>query len=82
MASRELVPFSIDLDDVTEYSKELAANIVQNARRYTQLASDAIFEMLPEYQDPQHPVSSLRPLEYCVEVLNFLLRIKSYKRLV
>ncbi len=45
------------MDDVTEYSKELAAHIVENARRYAQLAGDAIFEMLPEYQDPHHPVA-------------------------
>ena len=48
LAHREEVELVVDLDDVSEFDVELADAIRQNARRYQQLFSEVVFEMLPE----------------------------------
>lgn len=48
LAHREEVELIVDLDDIIEFDAELADAIRQNARRYQQLFSEVVFEMLPE----------------------------------
>jgi DNA replication licensing factor MCM7 len=43
----------IDLDDIDEFDTELANNIIGNTKRYTQLFSDVIFELLPHYRQKE-----------------------------
>ena len=47
---------TIDLDHVQEFDPELADAIRSNTRRYILLASDVIWEMLPEYRE-REPVA-------------------------
>ena len=47
---------TIDLDHVQEFDPELADAIRNNTRRYVLLASDVVWEMLPEYRE-HDPVS-------------------------
>uniref|UniRef100_T2MG55 DNA replication licensing factor MCM7 n=1 Tax=Hydra vulgaris TaxID=6087 RepID=T2MG55_HYDVU len=51
IAHRELTSLCIELDDVQDMNPELAENIVNNTRRYSQLFSDVVFEMLPDYKE-------------------------------
>lgn len=56
-AHRERVEIVVDLDDVAEYSPELAESIIENTLRYQRLFSEAIDEVLPDYKE--HEVSAL-----------------------
>lgn len=47
----------IDLDDISEFDPDLAEAIGQNTRRYVNLFSDIISEILPDYKDPTLGVS-------------------------
>lgn len=40
----------MDLDDLNEINKELAKAVTENTRRYTNMVSDAVYEMLPDYK--------------------------------
>lgn len=40
----------MDLDDLNETNKELAQAVTQNTRRYSNMVSDAVYEMLPDYK--------------------------------
>lgn len=51
LAHREQVALQIEINDVEDTDPELAENIVGNARRYTTLFSDAVFDMLPDYKE-------------------------------
>jgi DNA replication licensing factor MCM7 len=51
IAHRDQVKLTIDLDDVNEHDPDLAEAIIENARRYTNLYSDAVSEMLPNYKE-------------------------------
>ncbi|XP_025836341.1 DNA replication licensing factor Mcm7 [Agrilus planipennis] len=50
LAHREQVALYIDLDDVSEYNKELAEAIINNTRRYTNLFSDIVHDILPTFK--------------------------------
>lgn len=50
-AHRERVEIVVDLDDVAEYSPELAESIIENTLRYQRLFSEAIDEVLPDYKE-------------------------------
>jgi DNA replication licensing factor MCM7 len=50
MAHREQVEMVVNLDDVCEIDPELAQAIQQNTRRYSQIFSEAVSEMLPQYK--------------------------------
>lgn len=39
------------MDDVYDHDDDLAEAIINNARRYENLASDLIYEMLPDYKE-------------------------------
>lgn len=41
----------VELDDVHDYNEELANAIIDNTRRYSNLVSDLIFELLPKYKE-------------------------------
>nr|UPN66600.1 DNA replication licensing factor MCM7 [Colaphellus bowringi] len=49
LAHREQVAMWIELDDVYEFNEEIARAIEMNTRRYNNLISDIIFEILPTY---------------------------------
>ncbi|KAL5003980.1 hypothetical protein ScPMuIL_017436 [Solemya velum] len=51
IAHREQVSLTIDVDDVSEYDPDLADNLVENARRYTNLFADVVQELLPDYKE-------------------------------
>ena len=50
LAHRDAVELIVDLDDIIEFDADLADSIRQNARRYQQLFSEVVFEMLPEFR--------------------------------
>lgn len=55
IAHRELNAIWIELDDVDEYDDELAQAIANNARRYENLISDLIYDMLPTFKTKEVP---------------------------
>lgn len=65
LAHREQTAMWIDLDDIHEHDDELAEAIMNNARRYENLISDLIFEILPSYK--QHDVASKDSLDVYIE---------------
>ncbi|CAL4189203.1 unnamed protein product [Meganyctiphanes norvegica] len=50
LAHREQVALNIDIDDVAEFDPDMAEAMVNNSRRYINLFSEAVYEMLPEYK--------------------------------
>lgn len=42
--------FVVDLDDLHETNEELAEAVIKNTRRYTNMVSDVVYEMLPDYK--------------------------------
>ena len=55
IAHRDQVNITIDLEQVSEFDSELAEAIQNNTRRYTLLASEAIWELLPDYREHDAP---------------------------
>ena len=55
VAHREEVAVEVDLEHLRERDPELAEAVVDNARRYTLLLSDAVWEMLPDYRERDPP---------------------------
>ncbi|XP_033638328.1 DNA replication licensing factor mcm7-B-like [Asterias rubens] len=53
IAHREQVALTIDLDDVNEIDPDLAESIIENARRYTNLFADAVYDLLPDYREKE-----------------------------
>ncbi|XP_013784346.1 DNA replication licensing factor mcm7-like [Limulus polyphemus] len=53
LAHREQVSLTIDLDDVNDHDPELADAITENARRYSSLFADAVYDMLPDYKEKE-----------------------------
>ncbi|KAA0197921.1 hypothetical protein HAZT_HAZT004719 [Hyalella azteca] len=51
LAHREQVSLTIDLDDIAEFDAELAEVMLLNTRRYTNLFSEVVYEMLPDYKE-------------------------------
>ena len=45
------VALTIDLDDLEDYDSDLAAAIVENTRRYTQIVGDVVSELLPLFKE-------------------------------
>lgn len=50
VAHREQTAFVVELDDLHETNEELAEAVRQNTRRYTNMVSDVVYEMLPDYK--------------------------------
>lgn len=55
----------VEMDDVYEFDVELADAIMKNTRRYTNLVSDVVFEMLPKFI--QHDVIAKDALDVFIE---------------
>jgi len=53
LAHREQVNLTVDLDDLMEYDPDLAEAIIQNARRYINIISEAVYELLPTYKQKE-----------------------------
>ncbi|CAF1214045.1 unnamed protein product [Rotaria sp. Silwood1] len=53
LANREQTTLVIDIDDIATVDPELADAIIENSRRYTQLFSQVVQEMLPELKDKE-----------------------------
>ncbi|XP_064409097.1 DNA replication licensing factor MCM7 isoform X2 [Latimeria chalumnae] len=51
LAHREQIALYVDLDDVAEEDPELVDSICENTRRYLELFSNAVHELLPEYKE-------------------------------
>lgn len=50
VAHREQIAFEVDLDDLHEMNEDLTEAVKQNTRRYTNMVSDVVYEMLPDYK--------------------------------
>lgn len=50
LAHREQSDIVIDLDDLAEHDPDLSSACVQNAKRYINLFSEAVFDLLPQYK--------------------------------
>ncbi|XP_073995384.1 minichromosome maintenance 7 [Rhodnius prolixus] len=50
IAHREQVALYIELDDIFEYDNSLVEPIINNARRFVNMVSDLVFDLLPDYR--------------------------------
>jgi len=55
IAHREQVSVTLDLDQVAEFDPDLADAIRNNTRRYSMIASEAVWELLPDYREHDPP---------------------------
>ncbi|XP_011302401.1 DNA replication licensing factor Mcm7 [Fopius arisanus] len=55
IAHREQIALNINLDDVREYDDELAEAIVNNTRRYVNLVTELVQEILPDFKERTVP---------------------------
>lgn len=55
----------VELDDVKMHDEDLANAIVNNTRRYSNLLSDLVFEILPTFK--QHDVVAKDALDVYIE---------------
>uniref|UniRef100_A0A4X2JQL9 DNA replication licensing factor MCM7 n=1 Tax=Vombatus ursinus TaxID=29139 RepID=A0A4X2JQL9_VOMUR len=53
LAHREQVALYVDLDDVAEEDPELVDSISENTKRYSQLFTEAVQELLPQYKEKE-----------------------------
>ncbi|XP_026764148.2 DNA replication licensing factor Mcm7 [Galleria mellonella] len=65
VAHREQTAFIVDLDDLHEVNEELAEAVKSNTRRYTNMVSDVVYEMLPDYKHKE--VASKDSLDVYIE---------------
>ncbi|KAL3282490.1 hypothetical protein HHI36_005673 [Cryptolaemus montrouzieri] len=65
LAHREQVSLYIELDDINDYDEDLGTAIVNNTKRYSNLFSDIIYNILPEYV--QHEVRAKDALDVFIE---------------
>lgn len=65
IAHREQVALYVDLDDVYDYNEDLGDAISQNTRRYTNMVSDVVFDLLPTFKT--HDVAAKDALDVFIE---------------
>lgn len=65
LAHREQIAMYIELDDVYDYDDELAMAIINNTRRYVNMAGDVIAELLPTFKE--HDVIAKDALDVYIE---------------
>ncbi|KAJ3653658.1 hypothetical protein Zmor_012897 [Zophobas morio] len=65
LAHREQTALVIELDDVHDHDDELALAIISNTRRYGNIMSDVVFELLPTFVD--HEVVAKDALDVYIE---------------
>lgn len=53
------ITFVVDLDDLHEMNEDLTDAVKQNTRRYTNMVSDVVYEMIPEYKHKEVKISIL-----------------------
>ena len=53
LAHREAVTLEVDLDDVASHDEGLSDAILSNTKRYSNIFSDVVQELLPIYRDKQ-----------------------------
>ncbi|XP_026280371.1 DNA replication licensing factor Mcm7 [Frankliniella occidentalis] len=53
LAHREQVSLTIDLDDLEDFDSDLAASVIDNTRRYSQLVGDVVSELLPLFKEKE-----------------------------
>ncbi|CAG0879729.1 unnamed protein product [Darwinula stevensoni] len=58
LAHREQVSLVIDLDHVADFNSDLAEAIQDNARRYTNLIADIVYELMPQYKEHEEALVS------------------------
>lgn len=56
---------NIELDDLHEFNESLVEAIIQNTRRYSNLFSEVILELLPQYKE--RPVVAKDSLDVYIE---------------
>lgn len=44
------IDFVVELDDLHEINEDLCEAVRKNTRRYTNMVSDVVYEMLPDYK--------------------------------
>lgn len=65
MAHREQIALTIELDDLMDFNESLVEAVILNTRRYINLFSDVIAELLPTYKE--HTVISKDSLDVYIE---------------
>ncbi|KAF2880379.1 hypothetical protein ILUMI_25795 [Ignelater luminosus] len=65
LAHREQVALNIELDDVSDYDESLAKAITNNTRRYVNMMSDIVYELLPTFKE--HDVVAKDSLDVYIE---------------
>ena len=58
LANREQTTLVVDIDDIARVDPELADAILDNSRRYIQIFSQVVQEMLPELKDKEVKIDS------------------------
>jgi DNA replication licensing factor MCM7 len=62
---RNQVTLEVNLEDVEQFDAELAADVLENTRRYQGLFSDVVYELLPKYKI--HEVTAKDALDVFIE---------------
>lgn len=44
---------TIDLDDLEDFDSDLAASVIENSRRYSQIVGDVVSELLPLFKEKE-----------------------------
>jgi DNA replication licensing factor MCM7 len=65
LAHREQVALYVDLDDVHDHDEELGKAIINNTRRYTNLVSEVLFDLLPNFVE--HEIVAKDALDVYIE---------------
>lgn len=65
LSHREQISMNIELDDVHTFDEELAQAILNNARRYSNMVSDIVFDLLPTFKE--HDVVAKDALDVYIE---------------
>lgn len=55
LAHREQSAMYIELDDLNQFDDELTTAVLSNTRRYENLISDLVYEILPNYKQKEVP---------------------------
>lgn len=65
LAHREQISMYVELDDVRTFDDELAQAALNNTRRYSNMVSDIVFDLLPTYKE--HEVVAKDALDVYIE---------------
>lgn len=65
LAHREQVEFVVELDDLNIYDSDLVAAVMGNTRRYTNIISDVVYDLLPTFKERE--VVAKDPLDVYIE---------------